>query len=51
MKHSLYVLFIVPAGWNSGDDNKRAEPVDPWANPTGTYMITQCTVYLEAGST
>ena len=51
MKKSLCVLIILLAGCNSGDDKKQAAPVDPWANPTGTYMITQCTVYLEAGIT
>ena len=45
MKNPLYVLLILLTGCGSGDDNKQAEPVDPWANPTGTYMITQCTVY------
>lgn len=50
MKNSLYVLLILLAGCNSGDDNRQADPVDSWANPTGTYMITQCTVYLEAGT-
>jgi len=47
MKNSLCVLLILLAGCNSGDDDKQAEPVDPWANPTGTYMITSCTIYSE----
>ena len=47
MKGPLYVLLILLAGCNSGDDDKQAEPVDPWANPTGAYMITQCTIHLE----
>ena len=47
MKISLYVLLIILAGCGSGDDDKQAEPVDPWANPTGTYMITQCTIYWD----
>ncbi len=47
MKNSLYVLFILLAGCNSGDDDKQVEPVDPWANPTGTYNISQCTVYWD----
>jgi len=47
MKNSLYVLLILLAGCSSGDDDKQAEPVDPWANPTGTYMITQCTVSFD----
>jgi hypothetical protein len=47
MKNSLYLLLFLLAGCGGGDDDKQAEPVDPWANPTGTYMITQCTIYLE----
>ena len=47
MKNSLYVLLILLAGCGSGDDDKQAEPVDPWANPTGTYMIAQCTIYWD----
>ena len=47
MKHSLYVLLILLAGCGGDDDDKQAEAVDPWANPTGTYMITQCTIYMD----
>ena len=50
MKNSLYVLLILLAACGGDDDDKQAEAVDPWANPTGTYMITQCTVYLGAGT-
>ncbi len=51
MKKSLYVFLILLVACNSGDDDKQAEPVDPWANPTGTYMITQCTIYFDGFAT
>ncbi|MGI9219636.1 MAG: hypothetical protein ACR2QS_01210, partial [Woeseiaceae bacterium] len=50
MRNALYVLLIALAGCNSEGDNKQVEPVDEWDKPTGTYMISQCTVYLVSGA-
>lgn len=50
MRYLLCVFVVVLAGCNGEDANKQADPADQWDNPTGTYMITQCTVYVESGT-